>query len=105
MNVFEIPLSPHPQTFSIALGGVQYNWRLYWLMPAGCWVVNIADQTGSPIINGIPLVTGVNLLGQYGYTAMGKATLFVRSDQQPDAVPDWNSLGTTGHLYYLPPSA
>jgi hypothetical protein len=104
MNVYEIPVvGSRPTSFPISLAGSLYIWRLYWNVPAQCWIVNIADQSANPLISGIPLVTGANLLEQYGYTALGRATLFVLSDHQPQAVPDFTNLGTTGHLYYLPP--
>ena len=63
MDVFEIPLTARPQTFQITLRGATYSWRLYWLVPADCWVVNIGDAAGNPIINGIPLLPGADLFG------------------------------------------
>jgi hypothetical protein len=99
-TVFEIPLTPRPQTFQVVLRGVTYSWRLYWLVPAECWVVNIADVTGAPIINGVPLLPGSNLLGQFGYVGIGGA-LFVFTDHtgiHQDDIPDYTHLGITGHL-------
>jgi hypothetical protein len=102
MNVVEIPLTAQPQTFSIALNDVFYNWRLYWLVPAQCWVVDIADIDGNKLVCGIPLVTGADLLRQFGYVMAGR--MFVISDQMPpDIVPDFIHLGVTGHLYYQSP--
>jgi len=102
VRVFRVPVPARPVTFTIPLGGIQYNWQTYWLVPMECWVVNIADSRGNPLINGIPLVPGLNLLGQFGYVIDG--TLFVRSDHDPDAIPDFTHLGITGHVFFIPPA-
>ena len=100
LNIFEIPLPARPTTFIISLGGTSYTWRLYWLVPMQCWVVDIADGDGNALINGIPLVPDANLLGQWGYVGLD-GVLFVRVDHDPDAVPDFTHLGITGHLYWI----
>lgn len=64
------------------------------------------DGVGNPIIMGIPLVTGADLLEQFRRYIGPPGMLFVLSDtseQLSDAtVPDWDHLGVTGHVYYLP---
>lgn len=102
MNVIEIPVTPHPQVFRVALNNTVYAWRIYWLVPAQCWMLDIADLEERPLISGIPLITGADLLGQYQYAMKGG--LYVISDQlPPDTVPDFTHLGSTGHIYFLPP--
>lgn len=100
MTAYEIPLSAKPQTFSIALGGVTYKMTLRWNVPASAWMLDIADATGNALVGSIPLVTGVDLLGQYAYLGFtGK--LVVQTDHDPDSVPTFDNIGTTGHLYFL----
>jgi hypothetical protein len=100
MTSYEIPLSAKPQTFSIALGGVTYKMTVRWNLPAAAWMLDIADATGSPMVGSIPLVTGADLLGQYAYLGFtGK--LIVQTDYDADAVPTFDNLGTTGHLYFV----
>lgn len=106
MILVEIPMTPAPKNFSVVLGGIAYRWKLYWLVPAQCWVVDIGLEEGGRVICGIPLVTGGDLLGQFGYVGVGgddaDAKLFVISDQlPPDTVPDFTHLGSTGHVYYM----
>lgn len=102
MNVIEIPFNAQPQVVSLRLAGQTYTWRLYWLDPAQCWMIDIADIAGNPLISGVALVTGGDLLGQLQYLVPG--WLFVISDQKPvDTVPGWGDLGVTGHLYFVPP--
>ena len=104
MNVVEIPVTPQPQRFRVALSNIIYTWRIYWLVPAQCWVLDIFDIEEKPLIEGIPLITGVDLLAQHQHIIKGG--LFVISDQlPPDTVPDFTHLGSTGHIYFLPPAA
>jgi hypothetical protein len=100
MTAYEIPLSAKPQTFSIALGGVTYKMTLRWNVPAAAWMLDIADATGNPMVGSIPLVTGVDLLGQYAHLGF-IGQLVVQTDHDPDAVPTFDNLGTTGHLYFV----
>lgn len=101
MAVYEIPLSPTPQSFSIALGGATYRVTVkYHNVDMGGWVIDIADAAGSPLVNGIPLVTGCDLLGQYAYLGFS-GELRVQTSNAPDAVPTWENLGDQSHLYWV----
>jgi len=100
-STFEIPLTPEPQSFNTTLVGVQYQFTLTWRDAAGNWFLDIADASGNPLLSGIPLVTGVNLLGQYGYLAFG-FELWVQTDAA-DAPPTFTNLGTQSHLYCVVP--
>jgi hypothetical protein len=100
MTSYEIPLSPKPQAFSIALGGITYKMTLRWNVPASAWMLDIADATGDLMVGSIPLVTGVDLLAQYAYLGFtGK--LVVQTDNDSNAVPTFDNLGTTSHLYFI----
>jgi len=100
MTPYEVPLTNAPQTFAITLAGVQYQFTVKWCGPAACWTLDIADSSGNPLIGSIPLVTGTDLLGQYAYLGIGGG-LEVQSDVNLYDVPDFNSLGISGHLYFL----
>jgi hypothetical protein len=97
---YEIPLSPTPQTFNISLAGVTYKCTVKWNWVSACWVIDIADATGTPMISGIPMVTGANLLEQYAYLGFG-GSLVAQTDNAPDVVPTFDDLGSTGHLYWI----
>lgn len=101
MNAYEIPLSAQAQSFSISLAGVTYNLMLMWRQVDGFggWVLDIADQSKTPILQGIPLVTGCDLLGQYGYLGFGGG-LWVLTDGNSTAVPTYSNLGASSHLYF-----
>jgi len=98
-SFYEVPLSGAPQAFSASINGTTRNLRFtYQNADQGGWVLDIADASGNAIVQGIPLVTGANLLAQYAYLGLG-AGLMVTTDGDPDAVPTFDNLGTTSHLY------
>jgi hypothetical protein len=106
--VLEIPLVSPPQTFSVTLNQVAYELTVRWRNPGafsgetllpGAGYLDIADANGNPIVQGIPLVTGADLLAQYEYLGIGGA-LFVQTDYDLNAVPTFENLGQTAHLYW-----
>lgn len=104
MPAFEIPLSPEAQTFQIQLAGTDYNCRLFWNLASNCWILDIGDSAGLPLVRGIPVVTGLNILAPYEYLGFG-GQLVVQTDHALDAVPTFENLGKQGHLYFLTPDA
>lgn len=101
MTVFLVPLIPNFQTFSTILAGVQYIMTVKWVAPSNCWVLDIDDSDGNPILRGVPLVTGCDLLEQYKYLNFG-GELRVQTSSTPDAVPTFTNLGTEGNLFFIP---
>eukprot|EP01037_Dinobryon_pediforme_P020830 gene20830-21542_t len=99
-TVYEIPLQPAAQVMSIQLGTVTHQLSLqYRDISEGGWILDIADDAGEPIVCGIPLVTGVDLLAQYSHLGIGGG-LFVVTDGDTYAVPTYANLGQTAHLYW-----
>lgn len=98
-TIVEIPLNPTPQTLTVLLGNVYYQLNVqYRNALEGGWTLDIADNTGVPLIQGIPFVTGVNLLAQYEYLGIG-VDLRVQTDSDPDKIPTFENLGVESHLY------
>jgi hypothetical protein len=102
VSTYKIPLQPGvPQTFAATLDGVTYTLTLlYRNDPSGGWVLDIADANGNPILGGIPLVTGVNLLEQYAHLGF-VGGLYVQTTSDPDAVPTFENLGSDALLYWV----
>lgn len=99
-TIYEIPLSSDGQTFNISLAGTIYELTVQWRAAIAMWLLDIADASGGPILSGIPLVTGVDLLGQFGYAGLGGA-LRVQGADDPDNLPTYDDLGTSSALYWV----
>lgn len=97
---YEIPLSPHPQTLTVTLpNGTEIGMSLiYQFNQDNCWILNISDAEGNPLVSGIPLVTGADLLEQYAYLGLGIA-MWCSTDGNLSQPPQWYDLGTGAHLW------
>lgn len=101
MAAFEIPLSANAQTFDIVLSGIDYFMQVVWNSIASCWILDIADSNNNPLIQGIPLITGADLLAQYQSVGIGGSLVVSDTSGAADAVPTYAGLGTSGHLYFF----
>ncbi len=101
---YEIPLSGVPQSFSVTFpNGNTYQMRLiYQFNGDGCWILDIADSENNPLVSGIPLITGADLLAQYGYLGLG-VVMYATTDADSTEPPHWWNLGTSAHLYIASP--
>ena len=99
-TAYEIPLSATPQAFSINLADKAYNLEVKYCHVVDTWVVDISDTDELPVLLGLPLVTGVDLLGLHKHLGIG-GMLVVQSDGEVGRVPTFNDLGTNGHLYFV----
>lgn len=98
---YEIPLSPDPQRFTVTLSGVDYRMTVQYRHAGGAgWVLDIADATNQPLVSGLPLVTGVDLLGQYRHLEFG-GRLWVQGSANPDDVPTFEDLGIGSHVFWV----
>lgn len=102
MTPFEIPLQSTPQKLSIALGDTTYVLTITWNPPSQCWILSIADANNVPVAEGIALVTGADLLEQLDYLGFTGA-LIVETDHDIDALPTFENLGSTSHVYFVTP--
>lgn len=101
MSVKEIPLTGSNQAFPIQINGNIYNFRLIFCQTQdqnACWLLDIADSNGNPLVTGIPLVTGCDLLGQYQYLGLG--VIMWCATPGSGIIPDFGTLGSLSHLYY-----
>ena len=100
-NFYKIPLTPTPQLFTAQLSGVDYQVRLYYVnIDDGGWIIDLLDLESNPIVNGIPLVTGANLLEQYKHLGfLGR--MWAQTASDPDALPTFINLGIDAQLYWV----
>ncbi|PAV02597.1 hypothetical protein CBG25_09910 [Arsenophonus sp. ENCA] len=97
MQINEIPLTPTNQQFMIKLSDTVWQFRLIWRDSAG-WVLDMLTVDNQPVIQGIPLVVGENLLAQYSHL-ISEGKLVLLSDEESDINAD--TLGTTVKLYWI----
>ncbi len=102
MPSYEIPLSAEAQTFTISLGGADYNLSLLWNMVSNSWTLDILDAQNIPLVRGIPLVANVDLLAPYPYLNFG-GQLIAQTDGSPNIPPTYDNLGANSHLYFVVP--
>lgn len=99
-TLYEIPLSPSPQRFSTQMAGVPRLLRVTFReVEEGGWLLDIGDTTGTPLLMGVPLLPGQNLLEQYEYLGLGGA-LFLITAGDLDRVPGFIDLGVSSKLYF-----
>ena len=99
-KILEIPTSPTAQTFQIALGDVLYQVTLRWIGAQGAWNLDLGDANGVPVLCGLPVLPGVDLLAQYAYLGIG-GSIVVSNDPDPGNPPTYEGLGGDGRIYYV----
>lgn len=97
---YEIPFRSEPETFLIALGGQSYRLTTTWCDPQGAWVVDIERNDGTPVLKGIPLQPGADLLAPYEYLDFG-GKIIVRTAGDAEATPSYTNLGVTGLVFFV----
>ena len=98
---FLIPLQPAtPQVVNVTMASVNYILTVRWNAQSSSWMIDIADSSGNPIVSGIAMVTGADLLEQFGYLNFG-GQLRAWTKDNTDAVPTFGNLGGNGNLYFL----
>jgi len=97
-------MSPRAQVFQVDIGSVYYTLNLRWNRVNQTWIMDILDNLDTPMCMGVPLVTGVDLLGQFRYLGIGGGvpmiTMTIAVGHSPDEIPVYDNLGIDAHLFY-----
>lgn len=98
-----IPTTNIPQYFTWqAPDNTTYTLTVKWNDIMQFWFLDVGDIDNSPIVCGIPMVTGADLLGPYAYLDIG-CQFFVYNGTNPDLPPTQNGtnsdLGVDCNLY------
>jgi len=101
MAVYQIPLSNKNQKLQISLLGTVYTLIVRWNALADLWYLDINDVNNAPILNGLPLTAGVDVLKQFRYLGIGGA-LVAQNVSSPNAPVTYDGLGSTGFLFFIP---
>lgn len=102
MTPYELPFQARAETFNIDLGARTVRLTTRFCPPSESWLLDIDETDGTPLLRGLPLVTGVDMLGQHKHLGLG-GELRVQSVPNLDIVPDYDALGTTGFVFFVVP--
>lgn len=101
LSNYLIPLTNTPQQFEITLAGVIYTLTVKWNDSADAgWMIDIDDSSGNSIADGLPLVTGTDILAGLGYLGIGGSLYILTNGANPFDVPTLDNLGTDSNLYF-----
>lgn len=102
MNIFLIPLINGPQSFQIALAGVNYTLVVKWNdAPDAGWEFDLLDaDTNTYLVAGQTLITGADCLSGLEYLGIG-GLFIVYTNGNADAVPTFENLGIDSNLYFV----
>ncbi|WP_423854287.1 phage baseplate plug family protein [Acinetobacter guillouiae] len=92
---YEIPLNYGNQKFNIRLGSAQFKLQL--IYRASQWYLDIFDTAENPLIAGLPMLVGDNLLAQYQHIIKGSLYVFNINEDESQAFSD---LSTNIKLYW-----
>lgn len=99
-TAYMIPLQATNQQLQITLAGVLYTLTVRWNDITQAWQLDIGDSNNNPIVTGIPIITGTDLLAPFAYLNFG-GQLIAQTTNDTDAVPTFTNLGTTGNLFFV----
>lgn len=104
MSLQTIPVTSAPgQVFGVSVtinATVQsFNCTINFNETAQYWILNIYQGDGTPIILGMPMVTGLNLLRQYQYLGIGSIYVWNVAGVTTDS-PNASNLGVDFQLLW-----
>ena len=100
MPIFRIPVTSSNQEFNVILDGIRYALNLYWNKPMMLWVLDFKNtDTGEMLANGVPMVTGCDVLEQFKYLGFtGSLVAYLDSSLEP---PKHADLDGGGRFYFI----
>ena len=105
MSALTIPCEPRGQalwTQTVTLGGRDYELTFRWSQRMGRWSLDVADQSGAPIVSGQVLAPGFGVLRGSIDTRRPAGDLVLLDTQAPPITdPSFTSLGDRHQLLYL----
>jgi hypothetical protein len=87
-------------TFTTTLDSAVYRFSVKWNATAEAWFLNLSGLTNEVVVNGIRLVSGVNLLKPFAIRQLGAIYMIDRQNKNTD--PNLVDLGTRYCLKYVP---
>jgi hypothetical protein len=101
---FEIPLTNDPsQKLELELNGIRYFLSVQFNFNSGIWLFKIADSEEQPIIEGLPLTLGNNILEPFVDVERLLGQFWMVDEREQDQDADSETLGSDVKLIYYPP--
>lgn len=85
----------------VELERVVYTFRLRFNYRMARWIMDLATRDGTDLICGIPLLTGVDLIGKYRFDGLPPGDFQVYDTTQNLLTPGFSDLGKTVFLLYF----
>jgi len=89
-------------TFRIDLDGVTYTLGIRYNERMDRWIMDFKTENSEDIINGIPLLLGVSLLGRFKDTRLPPGDLFMINIENENIEANRDNFGTNAKLLYEP---
>lgn len=103
MTTYEFPLRPEAQQIRIQIGEVDYVVRFGWGdTPDGGWFIDIADADSVPLVRGLALTAGEDVLQQVSYLGIA-GEIRVQTDGDDLVEPTYANLGSNGKVLFITP--
>ena len=96
-NVTQIPIDSNSfnYEFNTKVNDTHYTLGLYYNRRAGKWILNVSDQSGNPIVMGIPLLIGSKMFTRFvNEDLLDLKYAFVYNKQSEYEEPGEDNLGT-----------
>lgn len=101
MKIFDFSTTDPYFTTTEELDGVQYALRFHYDFRADRWTLDMLDELDDPIVTGIRLIPGPNLLEQFSDPRLPVGSLEVSTVNEDRAPPELDDLGVDAVLIYL----
>lgn len=101
MARYQIPLVAGSQSLAIGLGDFQYQLTIVYRWTkgdGGGWFLDLVRSDGSGAVYGLPIITGVDLLGQHQYLGFGH--LYAELEGGASRRPTYEDMGAALSLYW-----
>lgn len=96
--IFELPITNEPsQEFICELAGIDYIFRLTLNVRADLWMLDVSSVDDYPIVQGLPLVLGSDLLATERFTV---GMLFIADYNNKGDDPNGDNISDYGLIWW-----
>lgn len=97
----QFPLSARAQTLRLQLGDTTFQFTFRWNAFSACWIMDVDDADGNPVLHGLPCVTGLDMLAQHWAEMPVPGYIVAQTDGDPSTPPSFDNLGGLGRILFV----